>query len=202
MSGDTSKRSRQKPHHEAASLFGEESAACSRFNSRIAKVLGRSDAPEFAKPYFAQLSQFVAKERTEHQVFPPEPDVYNAFRYTPLDKVKRRDSGARPVPESGSGTWALFLGAAGCHVARVAPQHLQGTASGPRHPAVEAWLPRLVGAARCADAERVLTVRRQAELARGQGVGDVHRCGACAVNELPHPVVFLLWGAYAQKKSG
>jgi len=38
-------------------------------------------APEFAAPYFTQLLQFVAEERASQTVFPPEPDVFNAFRY-------------------------------------------------------------------------------------------------------------------------
>ena len=33
---------------------------------------------ETAKPYFKELEKFVAAERKEHTVFPPEPDVFNA----------------------------------------------------------------------------------------------------------------------------
>lgn len=45
-------------------------------------------ADEFDKPYFVDLHEFVATERTKHQIFPPESDVFNALRFTPLDKVK------------------------------------------------------------------------------------------------------------------
>ena len=45
-------------------------------------------ADEFAKPYFKDLQKFVADERKKHTVYPPEEDVFNAFKYTPYDKVK------------------------------------------------------------------------------------------------------------------
>src|SRR5262249_45262287 len=45
-------------------------------------------APEFDKPYFKKLSDFVAEERSHHTVFPPEEDVFNALKYTPFDEMK------------------------------------------------------------------------------------------------------------------
>ena len=36
-------------------------------------------AAEFSRPYFLQLREFLAEERANHQVFPPEADVFNAF---------------------------------------------------------------------------------------------------------------------------
>src|SRR5436305_13659153 len=43
---------------------------------------------ELKKPYFKELSDFVDAERAEHTVFPPEDDVFNAFKYTPYDAMK------------------------------------------------------------------------------------------------------------------
>ena len=45
-------------------------------------------ADEFKKPYFKDLQRFVADERKKHTVYPPEEDVFNAFKYTPYDKAK------------------------------------------------------------------------------------------------------------------
>src|SRR5947209_3735175 len=42
---------------------------------------------ELKKPYFKELSDFVDAERAAHKVFPPEDDVFNAFRYTPYDAM-------------------------------------------------------------------------------------------------------------------
>ncbi len=44
-------------------------------------------ADEFQKPYFKQLEAFVDQERQTQTVFPPEQDVFNAFVYTPYEKV-------------------------------------------------------------------------------------------------------------------
>jgi uracil DNA glycosylase len=41
-------------------------------------------AGEFDKPYFSELSEFVDEERKQHTVYPPEKDVFNAFKATPL----------------------------------------------------------------------------------------------------------------------
>ena len=43
---------------------------------------------ETNKPYFKKLEEFVNKEYLEHTIYPKEEDIFNAFKYTPLDKVK------------------------------------------------------------------------------------------------------------------
>ena len=45
-------------------------------------------APEFDKPYWDALTQFVDTERAAHTVFPPDADVLNALRLTPYEKVR------------------------------------------------------------------------------------------------------------------
>ena len=37
---------------------------------------------EIAKPYYAKLDEFVAAERAEHQVFPPQEDIFAALQAT------------------------------------------------------------------------------------------------------------------------
>ena len=44
-------------------------------------------ADEFQKPYFKQLEAFVDQERQTQTIFPPEQDVFNAFVYAPYEKV-------------------------------------------------------------------------------------------------------------------
>jgi len=41
-----------------------------------------------AQPYFADLFAFVAKEREERDIYPPENKVFDAFKHTPFDQVK------------------------------------------------------------------------------------------------------------------
>lgn len=45
-------------------------------------------ATEFDKEYFKELLAFVDSERSGHDVFPGEQDVFNALRLTPYPKVK------------------------------------------------------------------------------------------------------------------
>ena len=43
---------------------------------------------EFKKPYYKDLSSFVKNEYRNHLVYPDKDDIFNAFRLTPLSKVK------------------------------------------------------------------------------------------------------------------
>ena len=43
---------------------------------------------EFKKPYYRQLYQFVNQEYQTHVIYPPADDIFNAFHFTPLSKVK------------------------------------------------------------------------------------------------------------------
>lgn len=43
---------------------------------------------EFQKPYFYQLRDFLVAEKKAHPVYPPGPLIFNAYRHTPLNKVK------------------------------------------------------------------------------------------------------------------
>ncbi|KAH0584009.1 hypothetical protein H2248_009584 [Termitomyces sp. 'cryptogamus'] len=44
--------------------------------------------PEFEKPYFRKLKSFLLEEHHSHTVYPPLNDVYSWSRLTPLDQVK------------------------------------------------------------------------------------------------------------------
>ena len=43
---------------------------------------------EFNKEYFKDLLNFINTEYKEKEIYPPKNEVFNAFRYTPYDKVK------------------------------------------------------------------------------------------------------------------
>lgn len=45
-------------------------------------------AAEKDKPYFKDLLEFVKSERCEKKIYPPQCDIFNALKYTPLEKVK------------------------------------------------------------------------------------------------------------------
>ena len=43
---------------------------------------------EFRKPYYKNLYMFVKEEYSKRVVYPPADDIFNAFHFTPLHKVK------------------------------------------------------------------------------------------------------------------
>jgi uracil-DNA glycosylase len=44
---------------------------------------------EFAKPYFAQIKQYLSAEKARGKtIFPPGPQIFNAFDATPFDQVR------------------------------------------------------------------------------------------------------------------
>ena len=58
-------------------------------------------AAETERPEWAELMRFVAAERAAHPVMPEEADTFNAFRFTPLDRVKVLILGQDPYPTPG-----------------------------------------------------------------------------------------------------
>ncbi len=72
--------------------------------------------PETEASYFRDLRDFVERERSEHQVFPPEEDVFRALELTPPDAVRvvildqdRHTVLEAPHPSPQS-AWRGFLG--------------------------------------------------------------------------------------------
>jgi uracil-DNA glycosylase len=45
-------------------------------------------ANQFNASYFAQLKAFLVAEKSQHQIFPPGSQIFNAFNFTPFDQVK------------------------------------------------------------------------------------------------------------------
>lgn len=43
---------------------------------------------EISKPYFKELIKYIKKEYQEKTIYPPKNEIFNAFRYTPYEKIK------------------------------------------------------------------------------------------------------------------
>lgn len=43
---------------------------------------------EFEQPYFAKLSDFIDQEYQQHTCYPPQADIFAAFRHCPLEHLK------------------------------------------------------------------------------------------------------------------
>lgn len=57
-------------------------------NVRIEESWKKHLAPEFEKPYFKELTEFVKKEYATTKIYPPPKDMFRAFDLTPFEKVK------------------------------------------------------------------------------------------------------------------
>jgi len=65
-------------------------------------------ADEFKKPYFQQLTDFVRGEYEKGPVYPPGAFIFNAFNHCPLDKVKVVLLGQDPYHEPGQAHGLCF----------------------------------------------------------------------------------------------
>jgi uracil-DNA glycosylase len=158
-------------------------------------------ADELGKPYFRQLAAFVASERERHEVFPGVPDVYGALAHTPYDRVNVLILGQDPYHAVGQAHGLCFSVRPG---ARPPPSLVNilrelrddlGIAV-PQTGCLTKWADQGVLLLNA-----VLTVRaHQPNSHKDRGWETFTDAIIRRVNERPDPVVFVLWGAYAQKK--
>jgi uracil-DNA glycosylase len=158
-------------------------------------------AEEMRKSYFRKLEHFVDKERARHTVYPPEGEVFQAFKLTPYDKVKVLLLGQDPyhgpdqahglcfsvqpgvrLPPSLRNIFTELRDDLGCRIANnghLVPWAEQGVL--------------LLNA--------VLTVRAgHAGSHANKGWETFTDAVIRTLNERADRVVFVLWGGYAQKK--
>lgn len=76
---------------------------------RIEKSWRDKLAPEFSKPYFAQIKEFLSTEKANGKaIFPPGPLIFNAFEQTPFDKVRVVILGQDPYHNPGQAMGLCF----------------------------------------------------------------------------------------------
>ena len=157
---------------------------------------------ELSKPYFGKLKEFVVSERAAHTVFPPEPDVLAALRLTPYESVKVLLLGQDPYHDDGQAHGLCFSVRPG-----VKPppslvnifKELQADIGCPVPSSgnLEPWARQGV-----LMLNSVLTVRaHEPNSHKNKGWETFTDAIIAAVSMKPKPVVFVLWGTYAQKKA-
>jgi uracil-DNA glycosylase len=162
------------------------------------KVLG----PELEKPYFEELSKFVAEERAKGQVFPPEDEVFSAFELTPYESVRVLLLGQDPYHDDGQAHGLCFSVKPGIRkppslynmfVELKDDVGLPMAKSGYLVPWAKQGM-LMVNA--------VLTVRaHEPNSHKDRGWETFTDAVISAVNAKSTPVVFILWGGYAKKKA-
>ncbi len=59
-----------------------------QINPTIEESWKQQLSEEFARPYFAELKQFLVEEKKKFRIYPPGPLIFNAFNYTPFEEVR------------------------------------------------------------------------------------------------------------------
>ncbi|MCA1221859.1 uracil-DNA glycosylase [Streptomyces sp. 8L] len=157
---------------------------------------------ELDKPYFAELLEFVAKERANGPVYPPEGEVFAALEATPYEDVKVLVLGQDPYHGAGQGHGLCFSVRPGVRV----PPSLRNIYKEMRdelgHPVPDNGYLMPWARQGVLLLNAVLTVREgEANSHKGRGWEKFTDAVITAVAERPDPAVFVLWGAYAQKKA-
>ena len=157
--------------------------------------------PEFSKDYYKELYQKVIEEYKTQVVFPPSDDIFNACALTPLKEVKVVIIGQDPyhnvgqahglcfsvrpevdIPPSLVNIYKELRDDCGCEI--------------PNNGYLVKWAEQGVLLL-----NTVLTVRaHQANSHRGMGWEQFTDAAIRVLNEEDRPIVFILWGAPAQKK--
>jgi uracil-DNA glycosylase len=158
-------------------------------------------AGEIKQPYFRALKEFVDQERDEHTVYPPEGDVFNAFKHTPYEAVKVLLLGQDPYhgPDQAHGLcFSVQPGVTPPPSLRTMLKELHNDlgCAVPNNGYLVPWADQGVMLLNA-----VLTVRA-GEPASHAGKGWERFTDAVirALNARERPLVFALWGGYAQKK--
>ena len=156
---------------------------------------------EFEKPYFIKLTEFVKSEYKTQQVFPPGKEIFNAFNLCPFDKVKVVIIGQDPYHGPGQAHGLCFSVRDGVDFPPSLRNIFKEIASD-----VQIAIPKSGDLSRWAQ-QGVLLLNATLTV-RAHQVGSHQKKGweiftdeaIKVVSEKKDNVVFLLWGAYAQKK--
>ncbi|MDR3072781.1 MAG: uracil-DNA glycosylase [Clostridiales Family XIII bacterium] len=157
---------------------------------------------EFEKPYYLQLRQFLKQEYRTRIIYPAADDIFNAFHFTPLANVKVLLLGQDPYHNAHQAIGASF--AVPEDQTKIPPslvnifKELKNDLGLPipNHGYLKKWADEGVLLLNA-----VLTVRaHQANSHQGLGWEQFTDAVIAAVNEIDRPVVYFLWGKYAQAK--
>ena len=158
-------------------------------------------AEEMKKDYYQELQTFVQKRRQEVRVFPEENNVFNALELTPFESVKVVILGQDPYHGFGQAHGLSFSVQKGIPFPpslRNIYKELQEDIGGdfPTEGDLSHWAKQGVLLL-----NTVLTVEEgNANSHKGKGWERLTNRLIESLNELKHPVIFILWGKPAQDK--
>ena len=158
---------------------------------------------EFQKDYYRELYKFIKDEYSTTRIYPPADDIFNAFHFTPLKKVKILLLGQDPYHNENQ---AHGLSFSVLPSQREIPPSLQNIYKElhddigfkiPDHGYLKKWADQGVLLL-----NTVLTVRaHQANSHQGKGWEQFTDAVINAVNNEDRPIVYFLWGRPAASKA-
>lgn len=170
-------------------------------NVRIDESWKQVLQPEFDKSYFEQLTSFVRSEYARTVIYPPAGQIFNAFDHCPFDKVKVVIIGQDPYHEQGQANGMCFSVAPGVQMPPSLVNIFKEIQSDLGKP-----FPADGDLTRWADQGVLLlnaTLTVQAHYAgshQRRGWEEFTDAVIRVLCEQRSHLVFILWGAYAQKK--
>ena len=170
-------------------------------NVRIDSSWQRVLQSEFDKPYFELLTQYVREQYRTRRCFPPAGLIFNAFDSCPFDKVRVVIIGQDPYHEEGQAMGLCFSVPEGV----VIPPSLVNIYK-EIHRDLGVAIPESGNLKRWAEQgvlllNATLTVEaHHAGSHQGKGWEELTDAAIHALNQGREHIVFMLWGAYAQRK--
>lgn len=155
--------------------------------------------PEFEKKYFKSLQEFLKSEYSKFEIYPKEEKIFNALNHLPLDKIKVVIIGQDPYHEPNQAQGLSFsvpeempIPPSLVNIMKEIESDLNIKCE--NHGNLQRWASQGVLLL-----NTVLTVRRgQANSHKDKGWETFTRKVIEIVGARENPIVFLLWGSFAQ----
>ncbi|MDI6912356.1 uracil-DNA glycosylase [Nocardioides sp.] len=153
---------------------------------------------EWAKPYYRDLRQFIREERLRVEVYPPQGEVFAAFHLAPFDKVKVVMIGQDPYPNPGEAMGLAFS----VPISKELPTSLRNIHHAMSNDGLE---PHDHGDLTGWATQGVLLLNLALTVPSGRAGGHLRQWRPFtksvlkAIDSHPEPMVFVLWGAKAQR---
>ncbi len=158
-------------------------------------------AEELDKPYFHQLQDFLYQERQTHTIFPPQEDVFSALELTPYKNVNILLLGQDPYHDDNQAHGLCFSVKPGIKpppsLLNIFKELREDIGFNiPNNGYLVPWAKQGI-----LMLNAVLTVRAHTPNShKNKGWEKFTDAIITKVNQKQEPVIFVLWGAYAQKK--
>lgn len=158
---------------------------------------------EFEQEYFRNLTDFVRTEYQQHRVYPPGSQIFSAFDFCPVQATKVVIIGQDPYHGPGQANGLCFSVAEGVPMPPSLVNIFKELKNDlgreiPPHGSLERWARQGVLLLNA-----TLTVRDgQPGSHQNRGWEQFTNAVIRKLAEVKQGLVFILWGAYAQKKAG